>query len=81
MTRPESRTSNRQITWKGEKGRALQVCRPCSCGCDERDGFKGVGYVTGSNAKGNGFTIWIENDEVFNNISAVLGGRKAVKNV
>jgi hypothetical protein len=51
---------SKEFTWQGEKDRLLQVCRPCPCGCDDRGGRPGVGYLTGSDEEGNGFTIWIE---------------------
>ncbi len=65
----------KQMAWgsdSADKGRPLQACRPCPCGCDERTGSEGVGYLTGSDEDGNGFTIWIESEEVFNAVSAVL---------
>jgi hypothetical protein len=62
----------KEIVWQGEEDRLLQVCRPCSCGCDERDGRAGVGYLTGSDAAGNGFTIWIESEEVFQRLEKLL---------
>ena len=55
------------------RGPAPAGClRPCSCGCDERDGRAGVGYLTGSDAAGNGFTIWIESEEVFQRLEQLL---------
>lgn len=54
-----------QFVWEGEENRPLRLYRPCSCGCDERNGEKGVGYLSGSNARGEGFTVWIEDEEVF----------------
>ena len=54
--------NKKQFTWKGEKDRALTLIRPCSCGCE--DG-KGIGYFTGSNSLGEGFTIWINEEKVF----------------
>lgn len=48
---------NKQIIWNGEENRPLMACRPCECGCDTRDGSKGVGYLTGSDSTGKGFTI------------------------
>ncbi len=62
----------KEITWKGEKDRLLQVRRPCSCGCDERDGSPGVGYITGSDKAGNGFTVWIESEEVYQRLERLL---------
>lgn len=46
--------------WKGERGRPLQFARPCSCGCDAREGKHGAGYITGSDAEGFGFTLWVK---------------------
>jgi len=62
----------KEIVWQGEKDRLLQVRRPCSCGCDDRGGRLGVGYLTGSDAEGNGFTIWIESEEVFQRLEKLL---------
>jgi len=70
----------KEITWKGEKNRLLRVCRPCSCGCDDRGGRPGVGYFTGSDAEGNGFTVWIESEEVYQRLERLLaennGGKR-----
>lgn len=62
----------KEIVWTGAKGRLLAVERPCPCGCDERDGNKGVGYINGSTADGSGFSIWIESEDVFQAALAVL---------
>lgn len=51
--------------WKGDPGRTPRVQRPCDCGCDLRDGAKGVGYLTGSDDKGNGFSLWITDEKVY----------------
>ena len=59
-------------TWNGDKCRPLSLCRPCSCGCDTRDGVKGVGYLTGSDADGNGFTVWIATEEVYRRVAKAL---------
>lgn len=66
-----------QFTWSGDKKRGLSLCRPCSCGCDIRDKPKDwskqyIGYLTGSDAKGNGFTIWIEDEKVFKVLDKIL---------
>lgn len=53
----------KQLAWGGlnlDLDRPVQVRRPCSCGCDERDGCQGVGYITGG-----GFTLWIEEEPVY----------------
>ena len=57
--------NKQQFIWNGEKNRKFALCRPCSCGCDFREGKKGVGYLTGSNKRGKGFTVWIENEKLF----------------
>lgn len=57
--------AQREIVWEGEKDQLLEACRRCPCGCDDRDGRGGVGYLAGSDAEGNGFSIWIESEEVF----------------
>ena len=46
--------------WRGEPGRPLQFMRPCSCGCDAREGKRCVGYITGSDADGLGFSLWVK---------------------
>jgi len=51
--------------WKGDFGRTPRVQRPCECGCDLRDGAKGVGYLTGSDSDGNGFTLWITDEKLY----------------
>jgi len=70
----------KEITWKGEKDRLLQVRRSCPCGCDDRGGRPGVGYLTGSDGEGNGLTIWIESEEVYLRLERLLakndGGKR-----
>lgn len=61
-----------QHVWDGEQNRPLAANRPCECGCDARGGLKGVGYLTGSNEKGEGFTIWIQNESVFQRLSDLV---------
>jgi len=51
------------FVWDGERNRELSVYRPCSCGICSK-GRRGVAYLSSSNASGQGFTIWIENEEV-----------------
>jgi hypothetical protein len=62
----------KEFTWHGEKDRILQVCRPCPCGCDDRGGRPGVGYLTGSDEEGNGFTVWIESEAVYQSLEKLL---------
>ena len=63
-----------QFTWtNGERNRPLQICRPCPCGCDARDnGAKGVGYLTASDEKGDGFTVWIKEENVYDALEEYL---------
>jgi hypothetical protein len=51
------------------------VNRPCSCGCDARLGIHGVGYLSGSDPAGNGFTLWIEDEAMYQPLAAMLGDR------
>lgn len=63
---------NQQLTWRGEPNRPLSLSLPCDCGCDRREGHVEVGYLTGSDATGHGFTIWIETQAVFDRLAAAL---------
>jgi len=62
----------RQMVWQGEVRRPLGLSRPCPCGCDTRDGVKGVGYLSGSDAAGNGVTVWIEDEAVYRRLEELL---------
>ena len=47
------------------------VCRPCSLRMgDVRDGVTGVGYLTGSDPDGNGFTLWIKDEAMYERLAA-----------
>jgi hypothetical protein len=62
------------FVWRGEKNRLLDAYRPCPCGtCSQSR--RGIGYLSSSDAKGRGFTVWIENEEVFQRLSRALGRR------
>jgi len=65
-----------QFWEQGERSRELMVSRPCSCGCDARLGIPGVGYLTGSDAAGNGFTLWISDEAMYQRLAAMFGGRR-----
>ncbi len=68
------RASN--FIWYGERGRRLDAYRPCPCGtCSGTR--QGVGYLSSSDASGRGFTVWIENEEVFQRLSKALKRRDA----
>jgi hypothetical protein len=54
------------LMWtNGARNRPLTLARPCSCGCDERSRSKGVGYLTVSDADGNGLTVWLGDEETY----------------
>jgi len=61
-----------QIVWTGEENRPFGLRRPCECGCDFREGIKGIGYLTYSDSEGNGFTIWIETEEVYQRLAQAM---------
>ena len=63
------------IIWKGHAGRHIALERPCPCGCDKREGWDGVGYLTGSDDEGNGFTLLIEDEAVYRQIHRALTGK------
>lgn len=55
----------------GEKDRPVNVCRPDICD-DAPAGA--VGYLSGSNPKGQGFTIWLFDERVYCLLQELLGG-------
>lgn len=70
----------KELIWNaGACNRTLTAVRPCECGCDFRDGDSGVGYLTGSNANGEGFTIWIENEQVYKLLETLLESDDTVR--
>jgi hypothetical protein len=60
---------SRQLTWNGDEGRTLKLYRPCPCGCDRRDGEVFAGYISASDENGDGFTIMIESEDVFQEVA------------
>jgi hypothetical protein len=63
---------NADFVWNnGERNRQLDVYRPCPCGTCSRT-CKGIGYLSFSDSAGRGFTIWIENEEVFQRLTSAL---------
>lgn len=66
--------NERELVWTGgDENRPLMLKRPCPCGCDVRDGKKGVGYLTGSDENGNGFSLWIESEAAYERLRALIG--------
>jgi hypothetical protein len=35
---------------------------------------RGVGYLSGSNEKGHGFTVWVPDEESYQHLRGVVGG-------
>lgn len=59
------------LIWKGERNRRLAVYRPCQCNVCSKSS-RGVGYLSFSDADGNGFTVWIEDEKVFRRLKSAL---------
>lgn len=59
------------LAWNGERNREFNVYRPCPCGTCST-GRKGVGYLSASDANGDGFTIWIQDENVFGRLRNAL---------
>ena len=57
--------------WNGDKGRPGQIKRPCSCGCDERDGNI-FGYYTQSDSRGRGLTVIFETEAEYQETRASM---------
>lgn len=53
--------------------RPLAVNRPCPCGCDQRGGPNGVGYLHGIK-NGHGFTVWLKTEEEYQTARGLFGG-------
>lgn len=67
-----------EFTWKGERNRPLDVYRPCSCGtCSATQ--NGIGYLSFSDGDGWGFTVWLEDEEVFLMLKAALENLKQAR--
>jgi hypothetical protein len=54
-----------------DANREISLYRPCFCGCDNREGSPGVGYITASGG-GEGVTIFIDNEEDYQAIRKVF---------
>lgn len=61
-----------EFVWNNaERNRRFDVYRPCPCGtCSVCR--RGVGYLSFSDDGGNGFTIWLQDEEVFDRLRAAL---------
>jgi len=61
----------RERVWNGERDRPLGAYRPCPCSVCSQNRH-GVGYLSHSSPLGRGFTIWIEDERVFQALSRAL---------
>lgn len=59
------------LVWKGERNRELNVYRVCPCVVC-RTNRRGAGYLSFSDVNGRGFTIWIEDEQVFRRLRRAL---------
>lgn len=59
------------LVWNGESNRQLNVYRVCPCGVCSKN-RKGVGYLSSSDPNGHGFTVWVENEAVFQRLRRAL---------
>lgn len=62
---------NCDFIWVGEKNRQLNVYRACRCGVCAKSSA-GVGYLSVSDSDGNGVTIWIREEEVFQRLRRAI---------
>lgn len=51
----------------------VEMRRPCSCGCDQRGGPHGVGYLIASRG-GVGFNLWAQTEKEYQAMRAIFGG-------
>ena len=74
----------KQIAWKnGEKNRPLKVRRLCECStCHAADVEIGTadcaGFLSGSDATGRGFTIYIQDNSVYAVLRALVGEQRSM---
>jgi hypothetical protein len=54
--------------------RPLSLKRPCTCGCDRRDGDRGVGYLTGGSGT-QVVAIWLEHEEAYRALQSIFWAR------
>ncbi len=61
--------SQKQIIMKMDKNHPLEVNASCKTCGGQPDG---AGYLCGSDEEGNGFVLWIEEQEVFDIVAKVI---------
>jgi hypothetical protein len=62
--------AKKQFLMKMDKNHPLEVHSSCKTCGGESDG---VGYLCGSDEDGNGFVLWIEDQEVYDIVAKVIG--------
>ena len=62
--------------WKGAESRKVEFFDPCSCGCDNRDNPYLLGYLSGSNDDGDGFTLPIHDQETYDQMRKIIPHRQ-----
>jgi len=69
--------SDNIITWVGEKNRPKMVRRSCPCGTCQasKNSYapNSVGYLSWSDADGNGTTVWINSEENYQTLKKKFG--------
>mgnify|MGYP001371997259 CR=1 FL=1 len=62
------------LWFDGEQSRPLQLCRPCACECDTRNGehVGWAGYLTVSDVYGCGLTFWLKTEAEFQRVQDML---------
>jgi hypothetical protein len=66
----EETMQKRQFLMQMGKNQPLKAYSSCkTCGGEQQ---QGAGYICGSDAEGNGFVIWIEEEEVFQTLEKVF---------
>ena len=65
------------VMWKGEKNREVRVERFCGCGtCQSVRPEGAVGYLTGSDETGKGFTTYLWTTGDYNHAYIAFGGQE-----
>lgn len=68
-------TAALSIWTEGDTNRRVSMRRPCPCGCDNRGRSTPlIGYMTGSNKDGTGFTLVVDTEDAYQALRSVVGG-------
>ena len=58
--------------WIGAEDRKIEFFDPCGCGCDTRDNPNLLGYLSGSNDEGEGFTIRVYDEDTYKQMRKIF---------